>query len=222
MACNGSYETSCSSGCWAQCSSGCGANCSASNSGQGSGGNSCSNCANGCTGGATSTTCASCTKDCQGSCSWCTSGNVNGWGSEDGGSGCICGGNCTGGCDSGCKGNCEDSCDTGCTTTVAKDLYEKLVAGLNKRILATDMTNINDMIRLEAERRGKKVSSQTFNNKEKATSTKIQALQTNLAAIGNKYKTSEDANAKIRTFKNTGQELIDKALLAYEETIKHD
>lgn len=199
---------SCSTGCWSQCSSGCGGTCSSSNSGSGSGSGS-------------GPACANCTNDCQGSCSNCSSSNVNGWGSDDGGGGCTCGGNCSGGCSSGCKDSCEDACDTGCTTTVAVDLYKKLVAGLNKRILAADITNINEMISLEAERRSKEVSSQTFNNKERAMSTKVQALQSNLAKIGDKYKTSEDASTKIRTFKAAGQELVNKALSAYEETIKH-
>lgn len=206
MGCSWPNDSSCSSGCWSSCGDGCGGGCSFSSTvnGGGSGG---------------SNPCSGCTGDCTGNCSWCNSGNVNGWGSDDGGGGCTCGGNCSGSCNDTCEDTCSSACDVGCTSNEAVDLYNKLVAGLNKKILAADMTNINKMIQLEAQRRSTSTTSQSFSPRDKATSIKVKALQSNLSTIG--FATSKDAGQKIKSFNATGQELIDKALDAYETEIKH-
>ena len=171
-----------------------------------------------CTGGSQGSG-GGCPSDCSNSCMSCSGNNFTGWGGDDGGGGCSCGGDCSGTCKNTCKNTCSSACDVGCTSTSAVELYNKLVAGLNKKILAADMTNINQMIQLEAKRRSKSTTSQSFTPKDKATSAKIKALQSNLSTIG--FKTSKNAGQKIKSFKATGQELIDKALDAYETEIKH-
>ena len=170
----------------------------------------------GCGHGSSSSSC-SCGSNCSNACSSCAGSGSTGGGGDGGG--CSCGGNCSTGCTGTCKGSCSTACDTGCTSREAIDLYEKLKNGLNKKILAADLSNINAMIQSEAKRRNKTTTSQSFSVKDKATSTKIKALQSNLSTIG--FKTSKDAGQKIKSFKATGQELIDKALDAYETEIKH-
>lgn len=145
--------------------------------------------------------CTSCTGDCQGSCEG------------------ACQDACEGNCEGSCKSSCNTACDTGCYSTEAIDLYQTLSAGLNRKILATDLININRMIQLEAARRKKSISSQSFTAKNKATSQKIKALQSNLETIG--HKTSKNADVRIKSWKATGQELIDKSLEAFNETLSH-
>ena len=87
----------------------------------------------------------SCGRDCAISCSSCAGRNPSGY-SSGGGGGCSCGGDCSGGCSGRCKSTCKTYCDIGCKTEEAVDLYQKLKQGLNKKIKATDMNNINRMI----------------------------------------------------------------------------
>ena len=164
----------------------------------------------------------SCGSDCAISCSSCAGRNPSGYSSGDGGGGCSCGGDCSGGCSGKCKSTCKTYCDTGCKTEEAVDLYKKLKQGLNKKIKATDMNNINRMIQLEAKRRGKEssITLQTFREKEKANPDKIKKLQSNLKVIN--FEANKEANQKDKIYKNVGQELIDQSLRAYETLIKHD
>lgn len=163
----------------------------------------------------------SCGADCAISCSSCAGRNPSGY-SSGGGGGCSCGGDCSGGCSGRCKSTCKTYCDTGCKTEEAVDLYQKLKQGLNKKIKATDMNNINRMIQLEAKRRGKEssIALQTFKTREKANPDKIKKLQSNLKVIT--FEANKDADQKDKIYKNVGQELIDQSLRAYETLIKHD
>ena len=203
--------------CHNACGYGCSNNCTGSSAGEGCSGTctgSCTGCSNTCKGtcvGQGSTCNSGCTSDCTGTCASCNSNNIFGWGSDDGG--------CSG-CSGTCKDACEKACDTGCYTEVALDLYNKLVAGLDRKILAQDMQNINDMIQLEAKRRSLSAISQSFNAKEQATPTKVKALQSTLKTIG--FKTSEEGNSKNKIMRNLGTELIDKTLEAYKAEIKHN
>lgn len=129
--------------CWALCGSNC--------SGQSGGG--CIMCGGGIADGS-----CSCGHDCSGCGGGCT-GTSKPSGDDGGGGGCTCGGNCTSGCDSTCSGECTASCGTGCYGEEATNLFNKLKAGLNKKILAEDMNNINKMIQLEANRRKKDTAS---------------------------------------------------------------
>ena len=162
-----------------------------------------------------------CGADCAFSCSSCAGRNPSGY-SSGGGGGCSCGGDCSGGCSGRCKSTCKTYCDTGCKTEEAIDLYKKLKQGLNKKIKATDMNNINRMIQLEAKRRGKESSIvlQTFKVREKANPDKVKKLQSNLKVIT--FETNKDADQRDKIYKNVGQELIDQSLRAYETLIKHD
>lgn len=175
------------------CSTGCGTGCS--------GGSTC--------GGGTSSE-GGCSGNCGGTCTgWCSTGAMD----SGGGGGCSgCDGSCSGGCTGTCKNNCGRGCNTGCSDNEALDLYQKLTAGLNKRIYASDMNNINRMIEIEASsnRFNKSITSVNFASKIKANSTQIKQLQANLKAIG--QQTSANADQKIKTWKTTGQELIDLVL----------
>ena len=175
------------------------------------------------------------TCDCNGACGGSQQASAEGcgacqWNCSDKCTGCYgdCQGSCEGACQDACEGNCEGSCksgcntacDTGCYSTEAIDLYQTLLnAGLDRKILAADLININRMIQLEAARRNKSISSQSFTAKNKATSQKIKALQSNLETIG--HKTSKDADVRIKSWKATGQELIDKSIEAFNETLSH-
>lgn len=172
-------------------------------------------CGTGCTGGATCSGGAAnggCSGNCGGTCTgWCSSGCMDSGGDSGGGcSGCT--GSCSGGCEGTCKDNCGRGCNTGCSDNEALDLYQKLTAGLNKRIYAADMSNINRMIEIEASsnRFDKNITSVNFSSKVRANSAQIKQLQANLKAIG--QETSANANQKIKAWKTTGQELIDLVL----------
>lgn len=179
------------------CSSGCGDGVSASSGPSG--------CSFGAAGG-------SCSNQCGGSCTgWCGDGCLDSGGDSGGGcSGCT--GSCSDGCEGTCKDNCGRGCNTGCSTEEALSLYTTLAAGLNKKIYAADMNNINRMIEIEASsnRFNKNITSVNFSSKIKANSTQIKQLQANLKAIG--QQTSANADQKIKTWKTTGQELIDLVL----------
>lgn len=222
MACdNSNCHNGCGAGCSSSCSgdckgtavscSECNSNCSGKCKGSCQG--SCDgDCRGSCSAGASGTGCNTnvCGIDCTGKCSSCNTNNSFGWGSDDGG--------CSG-CSGTCKDTCEKACDTGCYTEAALDLYNKLAAGLDRKILAQDMQNINDMIQLEAKRRSLSAISQSFNAKERATPTKVKALQSTLKTIG--FETSKEGNSKDKIMKNLGTELIDKTLKAYRTEIKH-
>lgn len=199
--CAGQCTGECGGTCWQQCGNSCSGKCDGGCSGT---------CKDSC-GNLTSSggSCINCGKDCQGCGGGCT-GTAK---TDDGGSG----GGCT--CASDCAGACKDACDTGCYSDLAFELYNKLKAGLNRKILAADLQNINDMIQLEATRRSKSTTSQTFSIKHKANSSQITALKNNLTTIG--YSSNAQTGSKDKAMRTTGQELIDKALAAYEETISH-
>lgn len=153
-----------------------------------------------------SNACSGCTGDCTGDCSGgCSSNCANS---------CL-GANCTGGC----KNNCGKGCNTGCTNNEANTLYQALKAGLNKKIYAADMANINRMIEIEASanRFNKTITSVNFLSKNKANSSQVIQLQKNLAEIGRTI--SKNAGQKIKSWRETGQELVDQAKLSYETTI---
>lgn len=165
-----------------------------------------------------------------GSCSgdpclgWCGGGCLDSCsGSCDGG--CAgacqdsCANSCTASCTGGCKGNCGKGCNTGCRNDEAYSLAQKLAAGLDKKILAADLINIERMIELEASanRFNKTITNVDFNAKDRANSSQIKTLQSNLNAIG--QTTTKDASQKVKSWKATGQELIDKALASYNTTI---
>ena len=150
--------------------------------------------------------CSGCTGDCTGDCSGgCSSNCANS---------CL-GANCTGGC----KNNCGKGCNTGCSNNEANTLYQALKAGLNKKIYAADMANINRMIEIEASsnRFNKSITSITFTNKDKANSSQVVQLQNNLITIGQTI--SSNADKKVKALHTTGQELINKAIASYETTI---
>lgn len=182
-------------------------------------------CGTGCTGGATCSGGAAnggCSGNCGGTCTgWCSSGCMDSGGDSGGGcSGCT--GSCSGGCEGTCKDNCGKGCNTGCSSDEALDLYQKLTAGLNKRIYASDMKNINRMIEIEAssQRFNKNITSVNFESKIKANSDQIKKLQANLIAIG--QQPSANADKKVKVWKSTGQELIEKVLDSADTTITTD
>lgn len=182
-------------------------------------------CGTGCTGGATCSGGAAnggCSGNCGGTCTgWCSSGCMDSGGDSGGGcSGCT--GSCSGGCEGTCKDNCGKGCNTGCSTNEALDLYQKLTAGLNKRIYASDMKNINRMIEIEAssQRFNKNITSVNFASKIKANSDQIKKLQANLIAIGQEI--SANADTKVKVWESTGQELITKVLNSADTTITTD
>lgn len=74
------------------------------------------------------------------------------------------------------------------------------------------MNNINRMIEIEASSRrfNKSITSTDFVEKTRAQSSWVKQLQTNLQAIGQSPK--QNADAKVRALKATGQELIDLVL----------
>ena len=167
--------------------------------------------------------------DCKGDpcLGWCGGGCLSSCdGSCDGGcSGACqdsCANSCRQSCTGGCKGNCGKGCNTGCTSSEALSLYQTLVDGLDKKILATDLNNIKRMIELEASanRFNKTITNVNFNTKDRANSSQIKTLQNNLNAIG--QTTTKDASQKVKSWKATGQELIDKALASHDTTINSD
>ena len=96
---------------------------------QGSG--DCDKCSSNC-----SDECTSCTGDCQGNCEGTCQDACEG----------ACQDACEVNCEGSCKSSCNTACDIGCYSTEAIDLYQTLSAGLNRKILATDLININRMI----------------------------------------------------------------------------
>lgn len=189
---------SCSGGCGDGVTSGSSTGCSFNSNGSG-----CSNqCGNSCTG-------------------WCGGGCLDSNGDSGGGcSGCTS--TCADDCEGGCKDNCGRGCNTGCSSDEALDLYQKLTAGLNKRIYASDMKNINRMIEIEAssQRFNTNITSVNFESKIKANSDQIKKLQANLVAIG--QQPSANADTKVKIWKSTGQELIQKVLDSADTKITTD
>lgn len=187
----------------------------------------------------------SCGSDCGGKCSSCASSNSFGWGSCTCGDNCSggcsgscsgsCTGSCTGGCNTTCTAACANNCDTtcsetctggcgsscniGCTDTSAVDLYNTLVAGLDKKILAADMNNINQMLVLEAARRSATITPVTFTQGVAMSSNDVKQLQSNVSVIDASLVANESADAKIKSMRATGQELINLTLTAYEQTL---
>lgn len=136
-------------------------------------------------------------------------------GESGGGSSCTCSGNCKGEC----KNSCGTSCSENCKTDNATELYKKLLSGLNKKIYAADMQNINDMIQIQAHknRYNKKTTSVTFSKSSKISSSKIAQLQKNVNKLGD--DTEENVNQGVKAKKVAGQELIDLVLEAADEKI---
>ena len=158
-----------------------------------------------------------CGSDCGGKCSSCASNNSFGWGSCTCGDNCsggcsgTCSGTCSGGCSGGCNttctatcanncdtacketctGGCGQSCNTGCSSTSAIDLYTKLAAGLNKKIVASDMQNINALLISEAARRSKTITSVSFKEKTLALADSFNELQENIDNLNNNAKGPE-------------------------------
>lgn len=188
----------------------CGQNCTGSNTGHTCSGDCTTGCSGECKGGCTggsSASCVWCGTDCGGDCS---SSVADGGG---GGGGC---GDCSAGCATGCTTGCTETCQDACDSAVLA-LYNKLKEGLNKKILAADMKNINDMIQYEAGKRGLSAISQSFTEKHKATVDKVQALQQVLVAGG--LSIEHPATQKGKALRATGEELIDKSLAAYEQRV---
>ena len=202
----GCSNFSCSSSCSGTASEsagGCSGDC-ASNTSQFSGGT-CSPCGGSCLGWCSGGCLDTCDGTCDGGCSGACQDS--------------CANSCTASCVGGCKGNCGKGCNTGCTSNEALDLYQKLYAGLDKKILAADLNNIKRMIELEASanRFNKTITNVNFNTKDRANSSQIKTLQSNLNTIG--QTTTKDASQKVKSWKATGQELIDKALASHNTTI---
>lgn len=162
----------------------------------------------------------SCTGTCQGVCGGgCSGCDDTCEGSCAGGCSDNCAGSCTASCTGACKGGCGKGCNTGCTSNEALDLYQKLEAGLHKKIYAADMQNINKMIEHEASsnRFNKTITSINFVEKSKANSSEVIQLQNNLIKIGQTI--SQNANPKVKSWKATGEELIKKAQKSFNTTI---
>ncbi len=144
---------------------------------------SCSNftCTDGCASTSGQQACPTCNNS--GCAGWCSGGCLGGCEGDCSGG---CGGGCAGGCSDncgsncvgGCKGDCGTGCNTGCSTQEALDLYTTLAAGLNKKIYAADMDNINRMIEIEASSRrfNKTITSKDFKEKTKAQSSWVKQL----------------------------------------------
>lgn len=195
---------------------------------------SCSNftCTGTCQGDGTKFTCSgSCTGDgclgwCGGGCLDSCEGDCDGCGGCDGGCRDTCKGGCKDGCGTdcinGCKGDCGVGCNIGCTSDEALSLYQTLKAGLNKKIYAADMNNINRMIEIEASsnRFNKAITSQSFSQKRKAQSSWVKQLQANLVQIN--QSPSGTAEIKERVWETTGQELIDLTLASADTKIPSD
>lgn len=174
--------------------------------------------------------------DCSGGCANTTSGNDNGCTSGcwetcagdsstnlqcptlgDSGGGCTCSGNCSGEC----KDKCKAGCNSSCSDDEAVALYTKLLAGLNKKIYAADMQNINDMIISEARARRRdkasEVTSVNFTARNKLQSSQVKQLQTNLEKFDKDPK--ENADVKVKAWRATGEELRTITLAAAKEDV---
>ena len=164
-----------------------------------------------------------CGSDCTG-CGDCRHwGNYSCYCGEDcsGCSGCTGCSGCSGTCKGACKDNCGRGCNTGCSSNEALNLYNTLVAGLNQKIYAADMKNINRMIEIEAgsNRNNVSITSVSFKAENKATSKQIKQLQSNLKKIG--QTTSQDASQDVIIAEKTGKELITKVLKSADTKIKN-
>lgn len=172
-----------------------------------------------------------CTDQCSGSCSG--TGSSSG-GGDSGGDGCDdCNGYCYGtcgnscgdnACDYGCDNSCGEGCSNGCTTTCQEDcdsallsVYSEVIAGLDEKILAADMNNINTIIQYEMQKRSKIPNSQSFTQNAIATTTSITALQSDIKKMG--YSITYPASNNGTILKNAGNELKDKAIQAYNDRI---
>lgn len=188
----------------------CGKDCTGSNTGNtcsGCGGTCGDACTGTCRGGSSDNGCIWCGTDCGGDCSTSVADG------DTGGGGC---GDCSAGCATGCTTGCTETCQDACDSAVLA-LYNKLKEGLNRKILAADMKNINDMIQYEAGKRSLAFTSQSFTEKDKATVGKVQALQQALITGG--LSIEHPATQKGKALRATGEELIDKSLAAYEQRV---
>ncbi len=136
------------------------------------------------------------TQSCANMCDSCSSSNVFGWGSCDCGDGCsggcggTCQGSCSGGCGDGCYTSCGTGCNTGCGDSASINLYTLAMQDLNKKILASDVNNIKNLIDFEVKRRSKTPSSVAIEKSETIKSADITVLKTNL-----KNKIGKDVSA---------------------------
>ena len=126
-----------------------------------------------------------------------------------GGSGCTCSGDCEGECTGLCGGECQQNC----SLSNATDLYEALLGGLNKKIYAADMKNINDMLVIEAnsKRRNKTITSVDFLQKQKASTNQINQIKSNLAKIQG-VADPQDITIKTKIQETEGQEILQSVI----------
>lgn len=203
---SGSCSTSCSgdcSGCGGSCSSGCSTACGDCGSSCGDGCKGCSGGCEGCSGscdggckgcgsGCASTCKGDCDGGCKGECKGCGSGcasGCTGCTSCTGGCGTSCG-PCTGTCTNICGTSCDLACDNGCTSTENQELYENILTlyanlPLDQIIYATDMTNLETMVKNESVRRT--LTSVSNNNETVGTLIKNQSVNkviTDLNSLG--------------------------------------
>lgn len=190
----------CASGCTGACTATCQNSCSIQCTG-GCQANGCTSC-QGCRGGCRDT--GGCGGDCQGTCS-VTCGNA----------GCsgTCKGGCTGcsGCSGGCTGTCAAKCTGGAQDTKAADL------ALTTKMERDNIKAISDFINVEAKRRGKTPTSVTFTVGNQITKANIDTVIANLKKAGKTaaYSATQGSQA----LKKLGQDLVTKALDAWDDTV---
>ena len=189
------------------CSSYCVGNCCSTNCQAG--------CSSACRGGCSGVGCGG---NCTGSCSVTCGNTVDG--SSGGGGGCGCGGNCSGKCEDNCAHDCSGSCNNQCDGKVQDTNIADMGDTLHKKFLKSDISNITKCIEHEAKRRGKTPDSVSFNKGEKLDDEKINKIISNLEKAGQKLSIS--AEEKKKGLYSLGQTLINKAIIAYKETVDYD
>lgn len=164
------------------------------------------------------------TQSCANMCDSCSSSNVFGWGSCDCGDGCsggcggTCQGTCVGNCGDGCYTSCGAGCNTGCGDSASINLYNLAMQELNKKILASDVNNIKNLIDFEVKRRSKTPSSVTIATPNRSKSTDINVLNTNLENnIG--INISSTFSSRTKATRSSIEELQDAVEIAYNTTI---
>lgn len=161
----------------------------------------------------------SCGSDCS---DWCTScyGKSNCmWDCSSCGG---CDGTCSGGCQGDCKGECNTTCTGGCTGACNKGCDNTESASLasvtlSEKFEAANITDIARLIYLEAQRRGNSPESTTFTSGKVINASDIAILISNLSLAG--QTASYSAVAGNIGLKELGQDLIDKAIAAYNTTV---
>lgn len=174
-----------------------------------------------------------CVGGCQNGCSddGC-SGNCGGFGCGSGCSGgcdstCkgTCSGTCSGTCKTtctGCKGTCNSECNKGCTTQSMVTIYNRLKElGLKEYIEKDNIQDIIDLVGNEVIRRGKIPTLDNLTQYETfVLATYFNNIKNNLINIDYSITYNNTKNNYVLT--NMGNELINKALNAYETLVPVD